>query len=333
MIREILAIVILTLASPCAWAQIGPDQTPPVDDAGKTYFRERFLVSGFNRAFAISPSGKWAGWLGSTSERAREQAIAACEKKASQPCSLYAFDGYVLAGQDFSTIPRYADAPTLGLFIPSDYTPVLGPERAKGVIIWSHGYLAGVDATKGSPQGYVSRFHAAGWDVYRYNREYIDQMPKEIAAMIDSIKAAKAAGYRKVVLAGQSHGAWISLEAFARDAPIDGVISVSPAHHGSPPTSGARSDFRELLRQMRKRDTPDIPVVIALFQNDSFDPGGRFADIPDILGGSKIPLHYIDRPAELSGHGAGNGLPFNDRFGPCILRFVTTTPAEFGDCK
>jgi hypothetical protein len=136
MIREILAIVILTLASPCAWAQIGPDQTPPVDDAGKTYFRERFLVSGFNRAFAISPSGKWAGWLGSTSERAREQAIAACEKKASQPCSLYAFDGYVLAGQDFSTIPRYADAPTLGLFIPSDYTPVLGPERAKGVIIW-----------------------------------------------------------------------------------------------------------------------------------------------------------------------------------------------------
>jgi dienelactone hydrolase len=294
-----------------------------------------FLNQGFHRVFAISPGGGYgSGWSNSSLDGAKKIAFENCQKRdPGGSCAPYSIGGYVVWQQDAAAIPRYAAAPKLGLFVPSDYTPVRGPKVAKGVIIWSHGYFRGIDATQGQPQGYVSRFHAAGWDVYRYNREYIDQMHKEIAEMIDSIAAARQAGYAKVVIAGQSHGAWISLEAFARNAAVDGVISVSPAHHGSPPTSGARSDFRELLRQMRKRSAPDLPVVIALFDKDSYDPGGRFADIRDMLEDAKFPLYYIDRPAELTGHGAGNGASFNERFGPCIARFVLDTPHAAGNCR
>ena len=310
------------------------DDSVPFIGADGQRSHQRYLDEGFHRVFAISEHGGYgAGWGNWTIEGAEKTALANCAKRdPTGPCRIYAVDGYVVWGKDPAALPRYADAPKLGLFVPSDYTPVRGPHAAAGLIVWSHGYLAGVDATQGQPQGYVSRFLARGWDVYRYNREWIDQRPKEIAGMMDSIEAARRAGYRKIVIAGQSHGAWISLEALARGAPVDGVISVSPAHHGSPPSSAARSDFRELLRQIRKRNDPQIPLVIALFQNDSYDPGGRFADIPDLLGDTAMPLYFIDRPADLSGHGAGNSAKFNERFGGCIVQFVTASPHAAGQC-
>jgi hypothetical protein len=328
------AALMVALIAAVAPPVLAAEPVPFLGPEGQADY-QHFQVAGFHRAFAISEGGGYGlgdGWP--TLEGATQRALEGCQKRDPRgKCAVYAVDGYVVWGKDPASLPRYAAAPKLGAFIPSDYTPVLGPEKAAGLIIWSHGYLPGVDATQGPPQGYVARFEAVGWDVYRFNREWIPQIHTEIQLMMDSIKAARAAGYRKVVLAGQSHGAWASLEALARDAPVDGVIAVSPARHGSPPTSQARSDFRQLIRDIRSRNAADIPLVIALFQNDSFDPGGRFADVPDILGGSAVPLYLIDRPAGLTGHGAGNGFAFNRRFGPCIIQFVLETPHSPGHCE
>lgn len=327
------ALMALLLTSP-RLGHAGDDTVPFVKDDGQRTYRT-YLEQGFHRVFVISEHGGFgAGWSNSTIDGAEKTAMANCATRDPVgPCRPYSVDGYVVWGKERTAIPRYAEAPKLGLFIPSDYTPVRGPQAATGLIVWSHGYLPGVDATQGQPQGYVSRFLARGWDVYRYNREWIDQRPKEIAGMMDSIEAARRAGYAKVVLAGQSHGAWISLEALANGAAIDGAISVSPARHGSPPSSAARSDFRELLRQVRKRSDAGIPLLIALFNNDSFDPGGRFADVPDLLGNTAMPLYFIDRPADLSGHGAGNSAKFNERFGGCIVQFITASPHVAGQCQ
>jgi dienelactone hydrolase len=329
-----LALGALLLACLHIGSAAADNPVPFIDADGQRGY-QRYLDEGFHRVFAISEHGGYgAGWGNSTIEGATSTAMTNCGKRdPGGPCRIYAVDGYVVWGKDPDALPRYADAPKLGAFIPSDYTPVRGPQVAAGLVIWSHGYLPGVDSTTTQPQGYVARLLAQGWDIYRYNREYIAQMHKEIAEMIDSIEAARRAGYKKIVIAGQSHGAWISLEALARGAPLDGVISVSPAHHGSPPSSAARSDFRELLRQIRKRNDAHIPLVIALFQNDGYDPGGRFADIPDLLGDTAIPLYFIDRPADLSGHGAGNSAKFNERFGGCIVQFVTASPYAAGHCQ
>lgn len=310
------------------------ERVPYVDDRGQRYFRETFQQQGLHRAMAIGPGNRWYAWVGASSvEDAKKRAIEGCTKQASPPCALYAVNGYVVWGKDGDTIPRYAEAPRLGRFMPSDYLPVRGPQAAPGVVVWSHGYYRGIDATVGMPHAYVNRFHAAGWDVYRYNRQWVDQLSADIEGLIESVNAAKAAGYKKVVLVGQSQGAWISMEALARGVKADAVISTAMARHGAPPSSNARSDFRQLMRDIKTRGATDIPVVLTLFDKDDYDPGGRFADVKDILKGSNVPLYFIEHPADLPGHGAGSSSKFNDRFGACIVRFVTSSPPAPGDCK
>lgn len=330
--RWLLIACALMLGSSNAVAQT-TDRVPHINDEGQRIYRS-YLNQGFYRAFVISEGGGYGSGYGYSSiEEATKTATASCQRRdPSGVCKPYSLNGYVVWDRDATTIPRYAAAPKLGRFIPSDYYPVQGPTSAKGLVIWSHGYFRGIDATTGQPHGYISRLHAAGWDVYRYNREWVNQLHDDIQGMIDSVAAAKAAGYEKVILAGQSQGAWVSLEALADGAKADGVIATAMARHGAPPSSGARSDFRQLLRDIRSRNAP-APIVVSLFQDDAYDPGGRFADVPDVLGGSQVTFHLIDRPAELPGHGAGANYRFNDRFGACILRFMTTTPPVFGDCK
>ena len=92
--------------------------------------------------------------------------------------------------------------------------------------------------------------------------------------MIDSIAAAKAAGYKKVVLAGQSQGGWLSLVAISRGAKADGAIAVVPGNHGSPPSREARQDFRQLLRDIASRNASDIPSLSSFSKRTTTIPAG-----------------------------------------------------------
>jgi predicted esterase len=324
---------VLCLLAAMALAQ-APERVPHVGDDGQRSYRN-YLNQGFHRVFAISEGGGYgSGWGYSSIDQATKIATENCQKRdARGSCKPYSINGYVVWDKDASAIPRYADAPKLGRFIPSDYVPVRGPQTAPGVIVWSHGYFRGIDATQGQPHGYVSRFLAAGWDVYRYNREWVNELYADIQGMIESVAAAKAAGYKKVVLAGQSQGAWISMEALAKGIQADGVIATAMARHGAPPSSAARSDFRQLMRDIRSRGATSIPVVLTLFDRDDYDPGGRFVDVKDILADSAVPLYFIGHPPDLPGHGAGSNSKFNERFGPCIFRFIASSPPAPGDCK
>lgn len=332
--RAVILALSAALSCLCAAARAqAPEPVPHIGDDGQRSYRN-YLIQGFHRVFVISEGGgHGAAWGFSDIERAKKLATDNCQKRDPKgSCKPYSVNGYVVWGKDAAAVPRYADAPKLGRFIPSDYVPVRGPHAAPGVIVWSHGYYRGIDATQGQPHGYVSRFLAAGWDVYRYNREWVDQLHMDIQGMVDSVAAAKAAGYKKVVLAGQSQGAWISMEALAKGAKADGVISTAMARHGAPPNSAARSDFRQLLRDIRGR-AADVPVALTLFDRDAYDPGGRNVDVQDLLVNTAVPLYFIGHPADLPGHGAGSNLKFNERFGACIFRFITSTPREAGDCR
>ena len=71
-----------------------------------------------------------------------------------------------------------------------------------------------------------------GYDLYRFDREWIVDWAGDATALADAVRKARELGYRRVVLAGQSAGAWVSLAALARGAPVDGVVSIAAAHHG-----------------------------------------------------------------------------------------------------
>ena len=328
-----LALGTLCLCAAAAFAQ-APERVPHINDEGQRSYRA-YLNQGFHRAFAISEGGFYgSAWANRDIEEAIKAAVGNCQRRdANGTCKPYSVNGYVVWGKDAKDFPRYADAPKYGRFIPSDYTQVRGPQAAPGLVVWSHGYFRGVDATQGMPHGYVSRLLASGWDIYRYNREWVDQLSQDIEGLIEGVAAAKAAGYKKVILVGQSQGAWISMEALAKGVQADGVVSIAMARHGEPPSRNARQDFIQLLRDIRSKNDGGIPVVVTLFANDGYDPGGRNVDVKSILGSANMPLYFIEHPADLPGHGAGSNLKFNDRFGACIVRFVTTSPPAAGECK
>jgi hypothetical protein len=81
----------------------------------------------------------------------------------------------------------------------------------------------------------------------------------------------KHKGYRRVVLAGQSFGAFISLSAAGRSDAVDVAIGTAPAAYGSArsnPTGYTLNATRlyDLLGNVRRE---------LFFEGDVFDPGGR----------------------------------------------------------
>jgi pimeloyl-ACP methyl ester carboxylesterase len=73
--------------------------------------------------------------------------------------------------------------------------------------------------------------HALCREQHRAEREWIRDWPGDATQLAEATRQARALGYRRVVLAGQSAGAWMSMAATFRGAPVDGVISVAAAHH------------------------------------------------------------------------------------------------------
>ena len=157
--------------------------------------------------------------------------LKACEERSKSKCTLYAVNNMVLSGREWKAAAP-PQLPMIGRLRPQPWWENKGPQAAAGLIVWSHGYMEGKDATSSAPQPYVGRFTAAGYDLYRFDREYICDWPGDATALVDAVRQAKSRGYKRVVLAGQSAGAWVSMAATMRGAPVDGVISMAAAHHG-----------------------------------------------------------------------------------------------------
>src|SRR6266853_1767423 len=115
-----------------------------------------------------------------------------------------------------------------------DAASLLGGERAQGAVIWSHGRSLETEFSLAPTPEYIGAFRAAGWDTFRLNRPRAgDTQPASGAALAEAAEALKHGGYRRVVLAGQSFGAFISLIAAGRSDAVDAVIGSAPAAYGS----------------------------------------------------------------------------------------------------
>jgi dienelactone hydrolase len=210
----------------------------------------------------------------------------------------------------------------------------LGPQRAEGAVIWSHGRAVDVEDSLAPTPEYVSVMASAGWDAFRLNRmRKDDTLPRSGAALALEAERLKAAGYRRIVLAGHSFGGFISLIAAGRSDAIDAVIATAPAAFGNVETN--YDTFRlnatrlyDLLGAVRR-----ARVVLAFFQGDTFDPGGRGERAEAILSARGLSHLVIDRPAGLVSHWASNTPEFTRRFSSCFIAFAgrdVSLPAD--DC-
>lgn len=116
-----------------------------------------------------------------------------------------------------------------------DY-PALGPEFAKGLVIWNHP----IDWTGRGPDAppirAIEGMAALGWDVIRLQRnsrlaesaQWQSQIQPLIEALTQEVADAKARGYKRVVIAGQGFGGGIALESALSIKDLYGVVAFAP---------------------------------------------------------------------------------------------------------
>lgn len=209
-----------------------------------------------------------------------------------------------------------------------------GPALAKGAVIWSHGRsVNSEDSLSPTPQ-YMAVLRQSGWDTYRFNRlRDADTLSDSTRELVVRVGQLKREGYRQIVLAGQSYGAFISLMAADASDNVSAVVATSPAAYGS------FSDFYDSWQANATRLYPLLEnvrharVMLFYFHGDDFDPGGRGERSKAILAAHNIDNLVIDQPPQLTGHWAASTGLFVRRFATCIRDFIEAENGETVTCN
>jgi pimeloyl-ACP methyl ester carboxylesterase len=229
-----------------------------------------------------------------------------------------ALGGLVLAVGLLSSAPALA----LGLD-PAFPGPALGPSQAKGVVVWSHGRSINGEDWKSPTPAYLRVLRDDGWEVMRFDRlSQGDTLGNSTDRLVDYAGTLKQKGYKQVVLAGQSFGAFLALMAAGASSDVDAVIATAPAAYG---------DFSDFYESWRLNATKLYPllervkrarVMVFYFHGDDFDPGGRGERSRQILAERGLGFAIVDQPAYLTTHWAASSGLFLRRFGSCIRDFA-----------
>jgi dienelactone hydrolase len=207
----------------------------------------------------------------------------------------------------------------------------LGPAAAKGIVIYNHGTSAG--DSFGSPlPPYMRLIQRAGWDVVRLNRKVEWDTHRESAAALQrAIAAMREQGYQRIVLAGQSRGAWLNVMAIAEAPGIHAIISTAPGGYGDGNIGAVGRSAQQLFDMLA--DAQTARVALFYFAGDLREnvPGGRGGPSQRALARAGLPALVINEPSDFHGHGAAGSGFFARRFGECLVRFIApeAPPANF----
>lgn len=200
---------------------------------------------------------------------------------------------------------------------------LIGPQQARGVVVWSHGRSLDTEDYKSPTPPYLRVLRDSGWDVLRFDRlRDDDSLSRSTGHLVRIAAQLKQHGYHRVVLAGQSFGAFLALMAADDSDAVDAVVATAPAAFG---------DFDEFYDTWRLNATRLYPVLqeikrarvmLFFFHGDDFDPGGRGGKSRAILSRHGTGFAVIDQPAYLVGHWVSSTGLFMRRFGDCVRDFI-----------
>jgi hypothetical protein len=308
---------------------VGPAAAQASDPLQRGANTERLFVEfrkvGPHRAFAVGP-GDTATWRAgeNTPEVAVATVLKNCAAAAKAECKLSFVNNYAVDGEAWqSRVPkRAAGVPDIGRLRPQPYWWMRGPQLAAGLLVWSHGYSLQKRLEGTAPPTWTGRFADLGYDLYRFDRELIAEWSSDADDLASAVREARKLGYRRVILAGQSAGAWVSLAAFHRDAGADAVISISAAHHGLAKDMANPDQVRREWQYVVDGFKTGPRVVLVNFAGDDYDIGGRMDVARGAFARNHVEAEVIDGPAGFTGHTAGDGGTFARKFGACIEAFV-----------
>lgn len=214
-----------------------------------------------------------------------------------------------------------------------DDLPPKGPGTALGIVIWNHGLHGNHDQARFPPPNYMRVLHAAGWDVIRIKRDGLSEGGgwttgglRHVARTVEEVQRAKAQGYARVILGGQSYGGAITLEAARRtevyaivpSAPGTG-ISLTQVGSRMAETAGTEHLYAALADGKFERAAPILPFA------DEFAPASpeRGRRSREILAKRNVPfLPLDDASTVLTGHGGSSSTAMTQVYAACLAAFL-----------
>ncbi len=312
------------------------DALPRMKAGGLATYRDRFLLGNLPRAWAIGSDGSYGGaWGAETPDAARAKALQNCADTGALDCSIYAADLDVV-WQGCKELVRNVPGPLISgrfhAFIPDGRYFWRGPAAARGALVWAHGTNGNDQESRGGqPHPFVRAFNNAGFDVVRFDRDPIADRTEAAAEWLhEGLAELRDKGWKSVIVAGQSRGAWNGLQVLDTPGLADAVIAISPAAHGDESSTGLTLiGETDLWRVTEAAHAPHTRVVIAQFRDDPFYASGDnrvalFERLRPRVGA----LLVIDRPDGFEGHDGANSAAFAEKYAACLFRFATDpTPA------
>jgi dienelactone hydrolase len=194
---------------------------------------------------------------------------------------------------------------------------------ATGAAVWLHPYAPGGPAP--AAPTWMGRLAEAGWDLWQFDRTGgRDPLEEGAAGLAEGTSALRARGYRRVVLVGESRGAFIALVALRQAGLADAVVLAAPAAHGTRAERRAQAlaDFTRALEMASPEATRRLALL--LFRDDAWDPdpAARAALFRDAVARLGLAGLVVDRPEAPTGHGGLQAEAFDARFGACLARFL-----------
>jgi pimeloyl-ACP methyl ester carboxylesterase len=212
--------------------------------------------------------------------------------------------------------------------------PYKGPDKAVGALLWSHGLAGTQPQYQYPPPPIIVEFAKAGWDIVKvqrnptYESSWSDTGQRHVADVLERVSKARAAGYKYVILAGQSYGGAISLEAADRTDQVFGVLAFAPGH-GSDACTGGAATLRTydmlaaaLIPAIEKARAPRL--VVSMAAGDTCQgTNNPMMQIESALQRTGARYIHFDHSMPIRGHGAAGTAQFSFWYKDCLVEFMT----------
>jgi pimeloyl-ACP methyl ester carboxylesterase len=203
--------------------------------------------------------------------------------------------------------------------------PWHGPAAAKGVVIWNHCLYGTLEQWRAPVPPVLRILQVRGWDVVAIKRHNLAEgaagsLYRAVQRTLEEVRQQRAAGYQRIVLAGQSYGGYLTLEAAESSRGIFAAVAFAP---GWRPLGGAGSLDPSVTDRILGRIAVERLVLVfprddALFGNVVRGPRAH-----EILSRRSLPYLLFDETGDITGHGGATRGRFAVRYGSCLEAFLS----------
>lgn len=206
---------------------------------------------------------------------------------------------------------------------------------AKGMVIWNHGIHGTVAQHAASVPPALRLLQAGGWDVIKIARNNLGETTGEqslyraVQRTREEIAVRRREGYSKVILAGQSFGGYITLDTAESSRDVYGVVAMAPGvRFGGTGNLDMSVTERTLGALAVDRLALVFPRHDTLFGSLERGPGAA-----KVLARRDGSFLLLDETHDIVDHGGGTTGKFAVRYGPCLVRYLTSPEVGKGPVR